>query len=40
MFPIDAFRKTLLKAVAIFKQHSICFHLTGGITSTPVASHA
>ena len=33
MFPVDAFRATLGKAVAIFRQHSIRFHLTGGITS-------
>jgi hypothetical protein len=33
MFPIEAFRDTLGKAVAIFEQHSIRFHLTGGITS-------
>lgn len=33
MFPIEAFRDTLAKAVAIFEQHAIRFHLTGGITS-------
>lgn len=33
MFPIDAFRETLEKAVAILREHSIRFHLTGGITS-------
>lgn len=33
MFPIDAFRSTLGKAVGIFRQHRIAFHLTGGITS-------
>lgn len=33
MFPVDAFRTTLGKAVTIFRQHSIRFHLTGGITS-------
>jgi hypothetical protein len=33
MFPVDAFRLTLGKAIAIFERHSIRFHLTGGITS-------
>ncbi len=33
MFPIDAFRATLGKAVAIFERHAIRFHLTGGITT-------
>ena len=33
MFPIDAFRNTLTKAVAIFERHCIRFHLTGGLTS-------
>jgi hypothetical protein len=33
MFPIDAFRNTLAKAVAIFERHAIRFHLTGGLTS-------
>ena len=33
MFPVDAFRATLTKAVAIFERHAIRFHLTGGITS-------
>jgi hypothetical protein len=33
MFPVNAFRATLNKAVTIFQQHSIRFHLTGGITS-------
>ncbi|MCG8451090.1 MAG: nucleotidyl transferase AbiEii/AbiGii toxin family protein [Pirellulales bacterium] len=33
MFPVDAFRSTLRKAVAILERHSIRFHLTGGITS-------
>jgi hypothetical protein len=33
MFPVDAFRSTLSKAVAIFREHEISFHLTGGITS-------
>ena len=33
MFPVDAFRKTLGKAVELFERHSIRFHLTGGITT-------
>lgn len=33
MFPIDAFRATLDKAVRIFHQNGIRFHLTGGIAS-------
>ena len=33
MFPIDAFRATLEKAVAILQEHKIRFHLTGGVTS-------
>lgn len=33
MFPVDAFRDTLLKAVALFRDREIAFHLTGGITS-------
>ena len=33
MFPIEAFQKTLAKAVAIFERHDIGFHLTGGLTS-------
>ena len=33
MFPVDAFRKTLGKAVDVFQRHSIRFHLTGGITT-------
>jgi len=33
MFPVDAFRTTLSKAVAILGEHEISFHLTGGITS-------
>lgn len=33
MFPVDAFRSTLGKAVAIFRKQDIAFHLTGGITS-------
>ena len=33
MFPIDAFRSTLGKAVRIFQRFEIRFHLTGGIAS-------
>lgn len=33
MFPVDAFRNTLAKAVAIFERHGVRFHLTGGLTS-------
>lgn len=33
MFPVDAFRDTLLKAVALFREQGIAFHLTGGVTS-------
>jgi len=33
MFPVDAFRSTVSKIVKIFQQHSIPFHLTGGVTS-------
>ena len=33
MFPVESFRSTLEKAVAIFQRHAIRFHLTGGITS-------
>jgi hypothetical protein len=33
MFPVDAFRKTMEKFVAIMTHHHIRFHLTGGITS-------
>lgn len=33
MFPIEAFKETVAKAVAVFEQHAIRFHLTGGITS-------
>ncbi|MEQ8791932.1 MAG: nucleotidyl transferase AbiEii/AbiGii toxin family protein [Pirellulaceae bacterium] len=33
MFPLDAFRNTLSKAVALFEQHTIRFHLTGALTS-------
>jgi len=34
MFPVEAFRSTVLKIVKIFQEHSIPFHLTGGVTST------
>ena len=33
MFPIEAFQATVNKIVAIFREHDIGFHLTGGITS-------
>ncbi len=33
MFPVESFRDTLLKFVAIVKMHGIRFHLTGGITT-------
>ncbi len=33
MFPVEAFRNTLEKAVDIFERHTIRFHLTGGLTS-------
>jgi hypothetical protein len=33
MFPVDAFRATLEKAVRIFRRLGIRFHLTGGIAS-------
>ena len=33
MFPTSAFRETLGKAVRIFRQHDIRFHLTGGVAS-------
>jgi hypothetical protein len=33
VFPIDAFRATLEKVIAILHKHEIQFHLTGGITS-------
>jgi len=33
MFPLEAFRNTLRKVVAIFEGHAIRFHLTGGLTS-------
>lgn len=34
MFPVEAFRSTVMKFAAILKDHSIAFHLTGGVTST------
>ncbi|MEM9413256.1 MAG: nucleotidyl transferase AbiEii/AbiGii toxin family protein [Planctomycetota bacterium] len=33
MFPIESFRASLLKIVAILQQLEIPFHLTGGVTS-------
>lgn len=33
MFPIESFRNTLVKFVAILREHKIPFHLTGGVTS-------
>ncbi len=33
MFPVDVFRATLNKAIALFNSFQIRFHLTGGITS-------
>jgi hypothetical protein len=33
MFPIDTFRTTLEKIIAILQKYKIKFHLTGGITS-------
>lgn len=33
MFPIEAFEATIAKAVAVFRDLGIAFHLTGGITS-------
>ena len=33
MFPLEAFRSTLVKAEAIFERFAIRFHLTGGVTS-------
>ena len=32
MFPIESFRKTLLKIVDILRRYEIPFHLTGGVT--------
>ena len=33
MFPVDAFRSTINKLVAILQQFNIRFHLTGGLTT-------
>jgi hypothetical protein len=33
MFPVDAFRTTLEKIIAILQTYKIKFHLTGGVTS-------
>lgn len=33
MFPIEVFRPTLEKIIAILARHEIGFHLTGGVTS-------
>jgi hypothetical protein len=33
MFPIDTFRTTLEKIIAILQQLDVKFHLTGGVTS-------
>ena len=33
MFPVEAFQATLSKAVGLFTQLGIRFHLTGGVTS-------
>lgn len=33
MFPVEAFQNTLGKAVKIFEDLEIRFHLTGGVTS-------
>ena len=33
MFPIEAFRATLERAICLFEEHGIRFHLTGGIAS-------
>jgi hypothetical protein len=33
VFPIDAFRATLEKAIAILQDYGIKYHLTGGVTS-------
>lgn len=33
MFPIEAFQNTLQKAVILFEQLELRFHLTGGVTS-------
>lgn len=33
MFPVDAFRTTLAKVIALLEKHKIRFHLTGGVTT-------
>jgi len=33
VFPIETFRATLEKAIAILERHKVRFHLTGGVTS-------
>ena len=33
MFPVEAFQKTLGKAIHLFERHEIRFHVTGGFTS-------
>lgn len=33
MFPVEAFRDSLVKAITLFDRHKIRFHLTGGITT-------
>jgi hypothetical protein len=33
VFPVDAFRATLAKVIALLEKHEIRFHLTGGVTS-------
>lgn len=37
MFPIEAFRDTVNKFVAILRRHDIRYHLTGGVTSIAYA---
>ena len=39
MFPIDMFRATLTKVIAILQKHQIRFHLTGGVTSVAYGEH-
>jgi len=34
MFPVEVFQSTLSKLTSILRQHSIRFHLTGGLTGT------
>ncbi|MBN2322066.1 MAG: hypothetical protein JXR49_23525 [Acidobacteria bacterium] len=33
MFPIDIFRKSLEKLIALLNVHEVKFHLTGGVTN-------